>query len=235
MKRQETDLIVLHTTKYSENSLVVHALSPVYGRCGIFVNGVNRGRKASLFQPLAILDAVVGESPKSSLLTLGEAVPKHNLALLRSDHIKSILAVFICEVLYRTIRDGVAEEGLFEWVERMILLLDSMEGEISNFHIYFMIGLCARLGFSPRNNYSESNPRFSMTAAEFSDSGILFPEEDSLLLHQCLSSDFAGCMTLKTSGYRRRSLLARMVDYLGYHSDTNLDIKSLDILHDVLC
>ena len=61
-----TELIVLHTTKFGENSLVVHTLSKDYGRRSFLVRGA--GRKAmSLFLPMSILEADVIESSKSTL------------------------------------------------------------------------------------------------------------------------------------------------------------------------
>ena len=39
-----TELIVLHTTKFGENSVVLHTLSREYGRRGFLVRGI--GKKA---------------------------------------------------------------------------------------------------------------------------------------------------------------------------------------------
>ena len=52
-----TEFIVLHTTKFGENSLVVHTLSKEYGRRGFLVRGAGRKSSTSLFQPLSILEA----------------------------------------------------------------------------------------------------------------------------------------------------------------------------------
>ena len=63
-----TELIVLHTTKFGENSLVVHTLSRDYGRRSFLVRGVGK-KYMSLFLPLNILEAEVTESSRSTLFT----------------------------------------------------------------------------------------------------------------------------------------------------------------------
>ena len=55
-----TRLIILNTTKIGERSLVLHALSPDWGRRS-FVAAVPKGGVMALFQPLSVLDAEVVE------------------------------------------------------------------------------------------------------------------------------------------------------------------------------
>ena len=52
----DTELIVLHTTKFGENSVVVHTLSRDYGRRSFLVRGAGK-RMMSLFLPLNVLEA----------------------------------------------------------------------------------------------------------------------------------------------------------------------------------
>lgn len=238
MKREITDIIVLHTTKFGDNSLIVHAVSPLYGRCGMIVKGFGKkgGRNpVSLFQPLNILEAVVDENPKSSLLSLREASMKHPYVSIRRDVLKNCISVFVCELLFRTLSEGSREDGLFEWVEEMALALDAMDGNFSNFHIYFIIGLCRILGFSPNDNFSENNPIFYIATAEFSGGGQSFSLENSLLLHRLLSGGFPECMALPLTGKSRYLFMEDMIRFLEYHIDKPVEIKSLEVLHELLC
>ena len=70
-----TELIVLHTTKFGENSIVVHTLSRDYGRRGFLVRCAGRKSVMTLFQPLSVLEAEIHESSKSKLFTF-----YHNLS-----------------------------------------------------------------------------------------------------------------------------------------------------------
>ena len=51
-----TELIILHTTKFGENSLVIHTLSRDYGRRSFLVRGAGK-KMMSLFLPMNILEA----------------------------------------------------------------------------------------------------------------------------------------------------------------------------------
>ena len=222
MKREATDLIVLHVTKFGDSALIVHALSPLYGRCGLIIKGVGAGKKnrraAALFQPLNVLETVVDENPKSSLLSIRSAELKYNLASIRGNILKNCISVFLSELLYRLVSEGSREEGLFEWTENMICAFEGLECDFSNFHIYFSIRLCGILGFSPNR-----------------DSGYRFSDANEALLGKFLSNDFAGCMALPATGEMRSSFMEDMVKYLEYHIDKPLEIKSLKILHELLC
>ena len=73
-----TELIVLHTTKFGENSIVVHTLSREYGRRSFLVRGAGK-RLMSLFLPLNILEADIVESTKSTLFTARNLTARHPL------------------------------------------------------------------------------------------------------------------------------------------------------------
>ena len=108
-----TELIVLHTTKFGENSLVVHSLSKEYGRRGFLVRGIGKKSAMSLFQPLSILEADIIESSKSNLYTARNISLKHHLSGIRENMFKNSMTMFISEVIYRSIKDGANEEGLY--------------------------------------------------------------------------------------------------------------------------
>ena len=88
-----TELIVLHTTKFGENSIVVHALSKEYGRRSFLVRGAGK-RLMSLLLPLNILEAEVVESTKSTLFTARNLTALHPLMGIRSNVFKNSMTMF---------------------------------------------------------------------------------------------------------------------------------------------
>ena len=119
-----TSLIVLHTTKFGENSIVVHTLSKDYGRKGFVIRSVNK-KIMSLLLPLNILEADVVDSGKSNLLPVRNLAISRPLMGIRNNLYKNTMTMFLSEVLYRVVKEGCAEPGLYEWCERQILLLDA--------------------------------------------------------------------------------------------------------------
>ena len=211
-----TELIVLHTTKFGENSIVVHTLSKEYGRRGFVVRGVGKKSVMSLFQPLSILEADITESSKSNLFTARNLSLKHHLSGIRENMFKNSMTMFMAEVLYRSIKDGAREEGLFEWCEKSILTLDAIKSDFSNFHIRFLLELAMSLGFSPE----------AKALLPFADSH--FP-----IIERFMKESFAETMLIPLSGVVRNEIAEEILRYIEYHTESSLNINSLKVLREL--
>ena len=131
-------LIILNHTRFGENSIVVHTLSREYGRRSFLVR-IGSKTGMSLFLPLNIVEATVVSNPKSDLWTAHGFSSCYPLAGIRGSVAKNAITMFVSEVLYRVVKDGAAEEGLFDWCCSQILTLDALESDYSNFHICFLL------------------------------------------------------------------------------------------------
>lgn len=252
--------IVLHLTRHGDSGAVVHVVDSEAGRQGLFVRGLGKGRgvSASAFHNLAILDTVTYTTPRSSLLYLREYAPAMPLNGIRSDLAKSTVALFISEVLYRTLRSDDGDPDLFRWLVESIVRFDAAEGSVANFHLWWMAGYCVRSGFRPQDNWSEERPLFDMVSASFvassafpsppsapaftsasasfpapAQNGSLLSPEESRLLHLLLNSSLEDALAIPLSASRRRSFSGNMLRYLSIHFGVRLEVKSLDVLHAV--
>ena len=81
----------------------------------------------SFFLPLNILEADIQESSKTTLFTARNISVRHPLSGIRNNMYKNSMTMFMSEVLYRSIKDGTYEEGLYEWCEKVILESESLE------------------------------------------------------------------------------------------------------------
>ena len=210
-----TELIVLHTTKVGENSIVVHTLSKEYGRRGFLVRGAGK-RLMSLLLPLNVLEAEVTESSKSTLLSARNLTVRHPLLGIRNNIFKNSMTMFMSEVLYRVVKDGSREEGLYEWCERSILLLDAVQTDFSNFHLRFPLELTVALGFSPEAR--DLQPFV----------GDHFPVVDRLM-----RGSFAETMLLPLNGQLRNEIAEEVLRYIEYHTESSVNVNSLKVLRDL--
>ena len=211
-----TGLIVLHTTKFGENSLVVHTLSREYGRRSFLVRGVGKKASMSLFLPLNILEADIQENNKSDLFTARNIVARHPLLGIRNNIFKNSMTMFLSEVLYRVIKDGAVEEGLFEWCEKNILLLDSIGTDFSNFHIRFLLELSVALGFSPETK--DLAP---------------FVGDHYQVTEQFMTLSFAESMLIPLSGTVRNEIAEEILRYIEFHSESAVTVNSLKVLREL--
>ena len=210
-----TELIVLHTTKFGENSLIVHALSRDYGRRSFLVRGAGR-KSMSLFLPLNILEAEILESSKSSLYTargLSSACP---LVGIRNNILKNSVTMFISEVLYRAIKEGASEPGLYEWCRKNIIMLDAMQSDFSNFHIRFLLELAVVMGFSPQSEDLEH-----------------FVRQHYQKVMEFMKAPFVESMLIPMNGMMRNEIAEGILKYIGFHSESDININSLKVLREL--
>ena len=212
----DTELIVLHTTKFGENSLVVHTLSRDYGRRSFLVKGTGKKSMMSLFLPLNVLEADVVETNKSTLFTARSLTAKHPLLGIRNNMFKNSMTMFMSEVLYRVVKDGAYEQGLFEWCEKDILLLDAIQTDFSNFHIRFLLELTVALGFSPE-----------------AQDLIPFVGEHYPVVEKFMTLPFAESMLIPLSGAVRNEIAEEILRYIEYHTESSVNVNSLKVLREL--
>ena len=213
---QTTELIVLHATKFGENSLVVHTLSRDYGRRSFLVKGAGKKSSMSLFLPLNVLEADILETNKSTLFTARNLTAKHPLLGIRNSMFKNSMTMFMSEVLYRVVKDGAHEQGLFEWCEKDILLLDAIRTDFSNFHIRFLLELTVALGFSPE-----------------SQDLVPFVGEHYPVVEKFMILPFADSMLIPLNGPVRNEIAEEILRYIEYHTESSVNVNSLKVLREL--
>lgn len=211
-----TELIVLHTTKFGENSIVVHTLSKEYGRRSFLIRGVGKKAVMTLMLPLTVLEAEIVQTSKSTLYTARNLTAKYPLMGIRSNIYKNSMTLFMSEVLYRTLKDGANEEGLFEWCQRSILLLDAIESDFSNFHLRFLLEFAVALGFSPQ-------------ARDL----MPFVGDHYPLVERLMKEDFADVMLIPMNGLLRNEIAESILRYLEFHTESAINIASLKVLREL--
>ena len=211
-----TEIIVLHTTKSGDDSIVIHTLSKEYGRRGFLVRGVGKKSVTALLQPLSIIEAEIHESTKSKLYMAKSLTARYALNGIRNDLYKNSMTMFMSEVLYRTVKDGAMEPGLFEWCEKNILLLDAIESDFSNFHIRWLLEFAVTLGFSP-----EAGDLMPFTGAHYPT------------VEKFMGRSFADTMLIPVSGQIRNEIAEGILRYIEFHTESAINVNSLKVLREL--
>ena len=214
-RTSEIELILIAYTKVGDSSIVIHTLSREYGRKS-FITSIGKSTSISSFLPLNILSCKITENPKSQLWRAKEIQPITPLSSLRSDLRKNAITLFLSEVLYRSLKDGSNEEGLYEWCKKMIYTLDSMQEDFSSFHLWFLLQYASILGFKADD-----------------ESIAPFAEKHYEDLQKLLHLDFTSFMLYPLTGKERSEIAEILIHYLSYHLDIRLDIKSLSVLREL--
>lgn len=207
-----TELLVLNSTKTGERSLVLHCLSPDWARRS-FITSVSRSGSMAMCSPLSILSAEIISNPKSDLHRVRNLSPLHPLHSLRSSAAKGAMAMFMSEVLFRSLREGEGDAALYDWCKRSVLTLDALESGFSNFHLRFLLEYAVALGFAP-----------SLEALE-PFAGELYKDLSALL-----NAEIGEFLLYPLSGSKRSAIAECLIKYLSYHLDYPLHIRSLAVL-----
>lgn len=232
--------IVLHYIKYSETSVIVTIYTESFGRQSYIINGVRSKKariKANILQPLFLLDMEVYHKPKRDLQRVKEIQNAVIFSSLPYDLRKSTLAIFITEILYRTIQEQEPNKDLFGYLYNSVQMLDLKEKGLSIFHIYFLIHLSKYLGFFPNNNFSEKNCYFDLKAGKFMQikptHTFYLGKDQSLVFKQLMDFSDNQHESLTISYVRRIELLEKILEYYSLHIEGLSEIKSLSVLKEV--
>mgnify|MGYP001338008161 FL=1 len=148
----KTTGIVLRTVKYSDKASVVTVYTRDYGRMAYMVYGIYGKRsaaKAACFLPLSLIEITAAHHPGKDVQQMKEARIEENLVNTHHNPIKNAIALFVAELLYKTLKQPEPESELFDFLRQSILTLNEKEEGITNFHLVFAMHLCRHLGVKP--------------------------------------------------------------------------------------
>ena len=141
--------IVLRTVKYGETSIIAAIYTELFGLQSYLVNGVRTSSKkgpgrASLFQPGAMLELVVYHNDLKNLQRIKEFKWGYLYRHIFADILKNSVALFMVELLSKTIKQPEQNTDLFYFVEDAFTHLDESEqAVVANFPLF----LCAAPGY----------------------------------------------------------------------------------------
>ncbi len=240
----KTKGIVLRTVKYGETSLVATILTELFGVQTYMVNGVRSSKKsnarANLFQPGAVLDLVVYYYEQRSMQRIKEfgwsVIYQHVL----TDVIKNSIALYIVELLYKTLKQPEKNEAMFYFAEDVLLHLDTASKSVTaNIPLYFALHLPHFSGFRMNDDYDEEHNILDLQEGGFVQEqpphNYFIEGENAKLTSQLLK-----VMQLDELSHfnlhhdTRRKLLHFYHSYYALHIQDFGEIKTLAVLQDVL-
>lgn len=238
---QKTRGIVLHSLKYGERGTITTIYTEAFGRMSFIMQGIHGKKsivKSNLLKQLFLLEMEVDHKQGRELQRVKEIKNLSPFGSIPFAIVKSSQAIFLAELLNKVLREEESRPDLFEFLFRSIQILDLMEDGVSNYHLLFLIQLTRYLGFSPTNNYSESNQFFDMIAGKFVLSPPVHPwflkNPESSVLSGLIGMNYQNSPEFKPDQRLRYILLDFILEYYGLHLGNKLNLKSLEILKEML-
>jgi DNA repair protein RecO (recombination protein O) len=218
--------IVLNYVKYRETSIIVRIFTELFGIQSYIVNSVRskKGNKIAFYQPLTLLNLVVYHKHNAGIFRISEISCTEPFLNIPHNHKKSCIAIFITEILNKVLK-GETETNLYNFIHQSILTLENLEENFENFHLQFLLKLSKYLGFEPE---TEKQILEQVGFIPFEND----INDESEILKALIFSDYNN--KLKLSNRSRRKLLDLLLKYYHLHIENFGEIRSIQILKEVL-
>ena len=228
----KTRAIVLRSTKYAENSLVVKLYTENFGLKSYLIGGVHgKKSKAAFFLPLSLLEIVAHHTEKDKLIKPKEINSLESLQQIQNDFQKQAILLFLNEVIYKSIKEEEANPNMFTFILEHILELNNTHASIANFHLNFLIEFSRLLGFYPLGKCTTATPYFNLEDGIFETetNNYSLDKLNSSLLYTCMNGSFEGLSNKQA----RNNLLEKMLLFYSFHIHGFANIKSYEILKEI--
>ncbi|KEO73033.1 DNA repair protein RecO [Anditalea andensis] len=220
---KKTEGLVINYLKYKESSIIVKVFTRDLGLKSYIVNGVRSTKsKMGFYQPLTILDLVVYDKEKSSLNRVSEVKLAYAFQRIPFDFYRSGIAMFIGEVLGKSIYENYQNENLFDFLKEAIKYLDQQDANIQLYPISFLLETSKFLGFGT----SDASELFEQLFGLVHDDD--FAREEKTYLNELMAHSFA--YTVKVPAVYRRKILDDLLKFYQLHLDGFTDLKSVKVL-----
>ena len=233
--------IIFRATDYGESSVIVQIFTEKFGLQSYIINGAKKPKakiSRNMLQPLHLLELVVYHKNTGSVQRISELKNAPVLLSIPYDVIKSCIAIFLNEVLYKAVKQQSPDENLFDFIFSAIEWLDHQTESVANFHLIFLTRLTRYLGFYPDRYMAGNADYFDIKNGQFtrfkpdSVSYLSPPHTDNFRL--VLQTGFEDMHLLKLSNDERRYLVQKLLEYYAMHIEGFGNIKSADVLEEVL-
>jgi DNA repair protein RecO (recombination protein O) len=226
---KKTNGIVLSTLKFKETSIIARIFTRELGLKSYIINGVratNKNSKMAFYQPLTLLDLVVYDKANSNLNRISEVRLLRANQLISFDFSRTGIALFVTEVITKSIFENYQNEQLFDFLDDCIAELDHPNVKLDQYPLVFLLENAVFLGFAPDQAVGYLDESRSQPFSQ----GELIAAKAYL---ESLMNESFRC-DRKVNLALRRKLLDHLLDFYNQHLENPGVWKSMSILRQVL-
>ena len=162
--------------------------------------------RAALFQPLHLVEADLHHRANRQMQRISNILIYYPFQSIPFDPVKSSIALFIAEVLHKTIKEEETNPELFSFLFHAIQALDLNDRGTANFHLAFLVHYSRHLGFYLKYDH-------------------LFP--------QLFEMSFDNLDNLQINHHQRNNLTEYLLEYYSIHVANFGKLKSFSVLRNI--
>lgn len=234
--------MVLRTVRYDDRRSILTAWSAERGRVSFVISdGSSREarRRRALLMPMSLFEGVADIRPGRDIFNLREVRPLHVSVELSMHPAKSVVSLFLAEVLERLLREAQPDPYLSAFIFDSVVCLDGMRraAGIANFPLVFLYRLGHFAGIEPDVATWSEGAYFDPVSAVFTrtmpSSGEALSPEQAVWVRTLSRLTYASASRLHIPRAVRREILAGVLRYYTLHHTPLSDLKSLPVVSEI--
>lgn len=232
--------LVLSTTKYGDNGIVLRCLTDLHGVQAYMIKGMRSKTakvKPGMILPLTQLNLIATHRDKGFLEHIKEAGVALHYQSIHTNPIKSALSSFIAEITNRVLRDTDEGDVMFNLLCYLLNDLDSREDKLGYFPIEFLLHVLDALGWFPDLDSYRKGRWLDLREGECVDT---VPMHGQFLDQESTEHLFSWYENLRSESPSncpseiRRRILDGLLKFMQIHHDGFGEVKSLEIVRELL-
>ena len=234
--QEKTHGIVLHTVKHTDSTSIATIYTQKFGRVAYMVYGAGKKKsvcRSAFLQPLSIVEIDVSHIPSKEIQRIKDIRIAFPLINIPVHQVKNALALFLSEMLFRTLIRTEPDEQLYHFLEMSFRYLDDCERGLANFHLVFLLKLARYFGFEP--NLDEQHCiYFDLSEGVFLREKPFHKHflnrDESADLQKLLAVNYDTMNSVVLSREKRVRMLENIIEFYKLHISDFHGVHSLEVL-----
>ncbi|MGC9150400.1 MAG: DNA repair protein RecO [Microbacter sp.] len=236
----KTEAVVLRRIPYNDHAYIISFYSLENGRLDCIRYGTKVGKQnvgLAYFEPFQVVDLVIEKKVGKSLARIVEVKMSMTTGTGKMNPAKNAIAFFLSECLYRILRESTVDKALYLFIRQSVELLNTMQQEIANFHLVFLLQMTKYLGFYPNMESASNAGYFDMVngvfVADRPTHSFFLATDESRVLMRLFRINYRNMRFFHFARHDRVRMLNLLLDYYRIHLPDFGNISSLSVLTDL--
>lgn len=238
---EKTRGIVLHSLRYGDDKMIVDILTESRGSVPFLVRTPHSHKssvKTQLLRPLTILEIDMDYRVQQNMQRIRDMHVHVPYQTLPYEPTKSMMAMFLGEMLYYSLRNEDCNQRLFEFLLQSLKWFDMAESDYVNFHLAFLIKMTRYLGFWPNCENRNQMDFFDLQEACYCTLHPLHNQclknEEAKWIPKFLRMNYMTMRRFKMNRLQRNQVLDILCRYYKLHIPDFPDVKSIEVLKEIV-
>jgi DNA repair protein RecO (recombination protein O) len=238
----QTEAIILHSQRFGDNALIVKALSPSIGLQSYLIpHAYAKGqvKQVGYYFSGSIVELTTYHRPTRELQKITATQLAYSPQSLLTHPIKYCYLQLLVELFSQIIQPEEPNDALYAYCRTTIIELDQQETQLYRWLLGAIAHLCPILGFMPIYEPSSTHNKASNWIFDYQAGKFIQVQTTNDLRGQYLYDVFQQpnwCekeISLTIPPSARLSTLELVIQYIGHHIGSPIQLKSLAVLQAV--